>query len=115
MDAPRSEAVGVLVARCMQAQGFAWDPWVEPPPAVPDPDLEPVAWAERWGFGVSTFVGRLPEAQAADPNLTALAGLPLPDRTRLRNALYGPRESDPGCLRSANDAVFGLRDRLLTP
>ena len=115
IDARRSEAVAVLVARCMQGRGFVWKPWVEPPPTVPDADLEPVAWAERWGFGVSTFAGRLPEAQAQDPNLTALAGLPLADRTRYRNALYGTRESDPGCLRSGNDAVFGLRDRLLTP
>ena len=115
IDARRSEAVGVLVARCMQAHGFAWEPWVEPPPTVLDAELEPVAWAERWGFGVSTFVGRLPEAHAQDPNLTALADRPRADRTRLRNALYGTGEGDPGCLGSANDAVFALRDRLLTP
>jgi hypothetical protein len=115
IDARRSEAVAVLVARCMQAHGFMWEPWVEPPPTVPDADLEPIEWAERWGFGVSTFVGRLPETQARDPNRIGLASLPLAHQKRFRNTLYGTGESDPGCLRSANDAVYGLRDRLLSP
>ena len=113
VDRRRSEAVAVLIARCMRAHGIAWEPWMEPPPAAPDPDLEPVAWAERWGFGVSTMVGRVTHASPPDPNLAMMAALPADDESRARAALYGTADGGGGCHGSANDAVYGLRDRLL--
>lgn len=115
IDARRSEAVAVLVARCMQARGLEWQPWVEPPPTVPDAELDPVGWAERWGFGVSTTVGRETGSPALDPNLAGMAASPSERRERLREALDGTGETAPGCQRATNEAVYGLRDRLLGP
>ena len=110
----RSEAVAVLVARCMTRHGFAWTPWVEPPPSVPDADLAPITWAERWGFGISTVAGRPPAVERADPNLTTLGALGPDERDTLRRALFGGRDG-PGCQRTAGDVVFGLRERHLAP
>lgn len=115
IDARRSEAVAVLITRCMWARGIAWEPWVEPGPSVPDAGLEPVTWAERWGFGVSTTLGLRAVATPADPNLSAVEALPSDGQARYRDALYGTSESDAGCQRTANDAVYGLRERLIGP
>ena len=114
LDARRSEAVAVLVARCMNARGLAWQPWIETAPTVPDAELEPVAWAERWGFGVSTTLGRR-ISPPADRNLTAVDAMPADMQARYRDALYGTAADDPGCQRSANDTVYGLRERFLAP
>ncbi len=115
IDARRAEAVAVLLARCMTGRGLAWTPWVEAAPDVPDADLDPVAWARRWGFGISTAVGRPTDAAARDPNRVAMDALPAAERDRYRSALAGTSTSDAGCQRPANDAVYGLRDRLLAP
>ena len=115
LDARRSEAVAVLVARCMNARGLAWQPWIETAPSVPDAELEPVAWAERWGFGVSTTLGRPRISPPADRNLTAVDAMPADMQARYRDALYGTAADDPGCQRSANDTVYGLRERFLAP
>lgn len=114
LDRRRRDAVAVLIARCMTRHGFAWKPWVEEPPSVPDPDLAPVAWAEHWGFGISTVVGRPGAVEAGDPNLATLGGLPPDGRDALRRALYGDRVG-PGCNAMATDEVYGLRERLLAP
>jgi hypothetical protein len=114
IDARRSEAVAVLLARCMTEHGLSWTPWVEPTPSVPDPELEPIAWAERWGFGVSTLVGRAVDVRG-DPNLVAMDGLRPAEQERYRAAVSGTSPTDVGCQRSATDAVHGLRDRLLAP
>ncbi len=115
LDARRSEAVAVLVARCMNARGLAWQSWIETAPTVPDAELEPVAWAERWGFGVSTTLGRPRISPPADRNLTAVDAMPADMQARYRDALYGTAADDPGCQRSANDTVYGLRERFLAP
>ncbi len=115
LDARRSEAVAVLVARCMNARGLAWQPWIETAPTVPDAELEPVAWAERWGFGVSTTLGRPRISPPADRNLTAVDAMPADMQARYRDAMYGTAADDPGCQRSANDTVYGLRERFLAP
>jgi hypothetical protein len=81
---------------------------------VPDAELEPVAWAERWGFGVSTTLGRR-ISPPADRNLTAVDAMPAGMQARYRDALYGTAAGDPGCQRSANDTVYGLRERFLAP
>ena len=114
LDKRRSEAVALLVARCMNARGLAWQPWIETAPSVPDAELEPVAWAERWGFGVSTTLGRR-ISPPADRNLTAVDAMPADMQARYRDALYGTAADDPGCQRSANDTVYGLRERFLAP
>ena len=110
----RGEAVAVLVARCMTRHGFAWTPWVEPPPTVPDADLAPIPWAERWGFGISTVVGRSQPVQPGDPNLTSLVGLAPDERDALHRALYGDG-AGPGCQAVATDEVYGLRERSIAP
>ena len=115
LDKRRSEAVALLVARCMNARGLAWQPWIETAPSVPDAELEPVAWAERWGFGVSTTLGRPRISPPADRNLTAVDAMPADMQARYRDALYGTAADDPGCQRSANDTVYGLRERFLAP
>lgn len=114
IDRRRREAIGVLVARCMTRHGFAWAPWVEPPPSVPDPDLPPIQWAERWGFGISTVIGRPRSVEPGDPNLTVLATLGPDQRDALRRALYGFR-GERGCQTAATEEVYGLRERLLAP
>jgi hypothetical protein len=114
IDRRRAEAVAVLVARCMTQHGFAWTPWVEPPPSVPDPGLAPIPWAERWGFGISTVAGRPRPAEPGDPNLTTLGTVGPDEREMLRRALYGVRGRS-GCRDAANDEVFGLRERLMAP
>lgn len=114
-DRRRAEAVAVLTARCMQGRGHRWEPVVETTPAVPDADLDPVAWAGRWGFGVATGA-RSPDAPmtASDPNLERLATLPAAERTAVLAALDGAGPP-PGCRVSAVREVYGLRDRLLAP
>ena len=60
LDRRRADAVAVLTADCMQERGLPWLAVPEPAPQLPDPDLEPVEWARRWGFGLSTMVGAPP-------------------------------------------------------
>jgi hypothetical protein len=106
----RGEAVAVLVARCMTRNGFAWTPWVEPSPTVPDADLGPIPWAERWGFGISTVPRRPQPVEPGDPNMATLVRLPPDERDALHRALYGDR-AGPGCQAVATDEVYGLRER----
>ena len=110
----RAEAVAVLTTRCMAALGIAWLAQPEPPPPIPDDDLDPVAWAERWGFGVSTSVGAVAPGVEPDPAMTALAALPPAERSRVLLALDGDGTA-PGCRQRATEEVMGLRDRSLAP
>jgi hypothetical protein len=112
-DARRAAAVAVLTATCMRSLGLTWQPVPEPPPDIPDPDLGPVAWADRWGFGVSSIPAR-PAGSADDPNLDAMATMPEALRSRYRAALRGSA-GRPGCQETARESVYGLRDRLLRP
>jgi hypothetical protein len=112
LDRRRAEATAALAASCMADRGLRWTPVVEPLPAVPDPDLGPIEWAGRWGFGASTMVGRPAAVTTADPNLVAIAGLPAVERAAYLRALHGGGWA-PGCLTAASETVYGLRDRLL--
>ena len=116
-DAPdlerrRGAAVTEAIRRCMDARGFPDVVVTEPPPAIPDPDLDPVAWAARWGFGVSTAVGIATPAPVADPLMASLARLGARDRSAVLRALDGD-PTQRGCRAIATDAVYGLRERLL--
>jgi hypothetical protein len=113
LDARRAAAVAELTAKCMDALGLDWRPRTEAPPDIPDAELDPVAWADHWGFGVSTRVGSSATA-LADPDLAMLAAMPADARDRYRAALYGSGER-PGCHETARVEVYGLRDRLLRP
>jgi hypothetical protein len=114
MDRRRAEAVAVLVAACMIEHGLDWEPWVEPPPSVPDADLGPIEWAERWGFGVSTMADRAGSSTPVDPNLRR-SDVASPDiRDAYRSALHGDGAAV-GCQAAATTEVYGLRERLLTP
>ena len=114
IDRRRSEAVAVLVSTCMTRHGIALTPWVERPPSLPDPDLGPVEWARRWGFGISTTVGHGSRVVPADPNLGLFGTAPPDERDARRRALYG-FGGHPGCQATATDEVYGLRARLMTP
>jgi hypothetical protein len=50
----------------------------------------------------------------ADPNMAAVARLPAAERAAYVRALHGDG-SAPGCLTTASESVYGLRDRLLSP
>jgi hypothetical protein len=113
LDTRRAAAVAVLTATCMRSLGLTWQSVPETPPDIPDPDLGPVAWADRWGFGVSTITAR-PTGAADDPNLDAMAAMPEVLRSRYRAALRGSA-GRPGCQETARESVYGLRDRLLRP
>jgi hypothetical protein len=112
LDRRRADAVALLIAACMQRQGLDWEPIPETAPVPPDPQLGPVAWAERWGFGISTMVDRPPPPSVADPNLARLEAVDPIERQAFRRALRGDGRGR-GCVAVATDAVYGLRDRLL--
>jgi hypothetical protein len=114
LDRRRAEATAVLVAACMAGHGLRWEPIPEPPPAMPDPDLGPIDWARRWGFGVSTMVGWPEGTVARDPNLASVAAAPQGERDAYLRALHGDASSS-GCHATASTSVYGLRDRLLAP
>ena len=111
LDRRRAARWREVVAACMSARGHDYRPFVEPPPPIPDADLGPVAWAERWGFGISTALAPSPPAPV-DPNLRRIAGAPAAERTRYLGALFGT-DGEPGCHATATEAVHGLRQRAL--
>jgi hypothetical protein len=113
LDRRRATTVAVLTATCMTAAGHPFQPWVEPPPLVPDADLDPIAWAERWGFGISTADEPLP-GPAIDPNLATIAALPTAQRLEATRDLFGSADQV-GCQPQATDRVYGLRERVLRP
>jgi hypothetical protein len=110
-DRRRADAVAMLAGRCMLTRGHAWTPWPEPPPPIPDAELDAIGWAERWGFGVSTMVGRPVASASVDPNLRTIAAMAPDGREAYREALDGPH----GCRTDATDRVYGLRERALSP
>lgn len=114
LEARRANAVAALIADCMQRLGLSRRPVPEPAPDILDPELDPVAWADRWGFGISTTADRPPPPGVADPNLSMLASLPPAAQRRYRLALQGST-GHPGCHEMATERVYGLRDRLLQP
>jgi hypothetical protein len=114
LDERRSQAVAVLTTACMRRLGLEWAPAVDPMPTVPDADLDPVAWADRWGFGISTAVAQASSPPQTDANLLAVAAMPAAAESVYRIALHGTSDR-PGCHETASATVYGLRDRLLAP
>ena len=114
LDGRRAEAVAILIADCMRRPGLQWTAVPEPAPAVPDGSLDPVAWARRWGFGLSTMVGSRSDPASVDANVAPLEAEDPSVREAYRRALHGG-DGSPGCHATATDAVFGARDRLLAP
>jgi hypothetical protein len=117
LDDRRAQAVAVLIADCMRQRGLRWTAVPEPAPPIPDAELDPVAWARRWGFGLSTMVGTQVPPAPADANAAPIEASEVSDpavREAYRLALHGAAGS-PGCHATATDAVFGARDRLLAP
>ena len=114
LDERRSVAVAALTTACMRRLGLDWVPVPEPVPTVRDADLDPVAWADRWGFGISTTAAAPSPSAVADPNLAAIAAMPVAAQSVYRAALHGAA-GRPGCHETANATVYGLRGRLLAP
>jgi hypothetical protein len=96
LDARRAAAVAAATERCLAALGIRVTVPVQPPPPIPDPELDPVAWAERWGFGISTAGGWDTVPAPTTPP-------PPPDARERR------------CAEAAAEEVYGLRERLLAP
>lgn len=114
LDRRRAVAVAWQTARCMAGRGFVHVAVMEPPLDIPDGDLDPVAWAQRWGFGISTATSAPAAPALPDPNLARIAALPPADRrAALRALLGGARRT--GCAALAGAAIHGLRDRELAP
>src|SRR4051794_21955986 len=107
-------AIAVRTAACLRAAGIRAVPIVDGPISIPDPDLDPVRWAERWGFGVSTSIGAPSPSPAADPNLSAAIGAGPVAHRRYLDALLGV-DDQPGCHQVASDEVLGLRRRTIAP
>ena len=114
LDGRRAEAVAILTADCMRRHGLHWTAVPELAPAIPDEHLDPVAWARRWGFGLSTMVGRRPDPASVGASAAAMEADDLSVREGYRRALHGV-DGSPGCHATATNAVFGARDRLLAP
>ena len=114
LERRRLEAVEVLTAVCMHRRGWPYRVHVPPALAIPDADLAPLAWAERWGFGVATSIGHGPPDTVADPNLEMVASFGTGRRAAWITALVGGA-GRAGCRPIATERVMGLRDRLLAP
>ncbi len=106
LDARRAAAVADATGRCLADRGIVMAVPVDLPPPVPDAGLDPIAWAGRWGFGISTRAAEVGTTRVPDagPRLDAAA----------RSALFGDA-GRPGCQERARIEVYGLRDRLLAP
>lgn len=114
LDRRRAVAVAWLTARCMAGRGFVYVAVVEPALDIPDRDLDPVAWAQRWGFGISTATAGPAAPAVPAPDLARIAALsPAVRRAALRALLGDARQA--GCAALAGAAVHGLRDRELAP
>jgi hypothetical protein len=81
---------------------------------VPDEALDPVAWAARWGFGISTAVDAPPSAPLQDPNAAYAAGLAAEQRRAYADALHGAA-GRAGCAARATREVMDVRTRALEP
>jgi hypothetical protein len=112
LERRRAFEVARRTASCMHSLGFAYDPVPEPPIAIPDAALDPIAWAARWGFGVTTSVRTLRDQEHVDVNAARAERLPWDERERYRRALHG-KGDDPGCHGAATTAVYGMRERAL--
>src|SRR5437773_3278274 len=115
------QATEELVASCMASRGFTYRPRRDGPPQPPDPELAPVEWAEKWGFGIATSVGTsTDESLEADPNDSYIQSLSGTQRNAFFTALRGAAEpaassAPEGCLPLANDQVYGRYNSVLTP
>jgi hypothetical protein len=107
-------AVAALTAACMRRHGLDWAAVPEPVPSIPDANLDPTAWADRWGFGIATMAGVPATSAPPDANLEALERMPAAAQAVVRAALHGTA-SDPGCVEQATQEVYGLRTRALAP
>ena len=114
LDARRAVAVAGLITTCMRQHGIVWHAVPEPVPSIPDSSLDPVAWADRWGFGVSTMAGSPMPSPVPDPDLAALVGMTPRVQAVVRATLHGS-PSGPGCVERATQEVYGLRERSLRP
>lgn len=114
LDRRREAAIEVLTARCMTRNDLPYEPNPAVAPVIPDAALDPLRWAARWGFGVSTAVGYQPVSAQPDPNQAYAATLPSAQRERYLGTLLGDGTGS-GCRASATERVMGLRDRLLAP
>jgi hypothetical protein len=114
LAARREGAIAQLTAACLRSAGIEAVPVLETSAAIPDADLDPVAWAERWGFGVSTSVTAAPAVPVIDANLQAADRKGPAARRRYLALLHGDGRR-PGCHEAASEQVLGLRQRLLAP
>jgi hypothetical protein len=115
-----------LVRQCMAAEGFDYVP-MDPPDmgAMPGNGLTQREFAERYGYGMSTFFEESMEQsqEFVDPNAEQLEAMTDEQRRAWEEALYAPSEQPPvpegedetvvfegfggGCQGQAAEAVYG--------
>lgn len=120
-----------LIAECMAEQGFEYVPRTAAGPmpqaatAVEDDGLDPIEYAQQWGYAITTGPpdegpGPSPSPEVVDPNEELRAGMTETERTAYDTALWGvpldpadgeeyvePTGDQRGCHTVANDAVYG--------
>jgi hypothetical protein len=103
----KEKKVQEIVAGCMADQGFDYVPFVYPMPSSPamdDLDFASRAWAEKYGYGISTTNSAMPGSaeSVADPNQAIVDAMSDSQREAYYTALWGGGSYfDPGLTSSA--------------
>ena len=98
-----------LVRECMAAAGLSYVALPLPTATDADAALSPRDRVAKDGFGATTRLDP-PELAEADPNMSYLEGLTPARQEAYRAAFFGDdTPAQPGCQRTAQTAVHGLR------
>ncbi len=89
----RQRQVEDNVAQCMAALGWQYTP-VDPTVAPGEPGT--AEFRERYGYGITTFIGATPDPaiDEPDPNAAYVATLGAVEQERYLNDLYGPPDEE---------------------
>lgn len=98
----REDEVERRVAACMAERGFTYVPVLgrspqSPPSGTIEPEPDTRAWAQRWGYGITTAPptgGSGDAVSASDPNAAVVQALDATTRRDYERALYGRVHDD---------------------
>lgn len=125
--AAQERKVQESVVACMAAEGFEYRPWVMTAPSSTEyPDSTTRDFAEKYGYGISTFsIDPDPTVQPTDPNQAIVEAMSAAEREAYEAALYGapvfasesgaaeptamptPDPEDLGCFGKAQQEIYG--------
>lgn len=125
--AAQERKVQESVVACMAAEGFEYRPYVmTAPSSTAYPDADTRAFAEKYGYGISTFATDPdPTVQPTDPNQAIVEAMSDAEREAYEAALYGapvyaiesgaaeptamptPDPEDLGCFGKAQQEIYG--------